>query len=714
MKMKLLLILLIIGFGTVMAQTNYPLVSIHDIQYIDSVESKGFMKSPLEGDTVRVRGVVMIRTLVDPDTSRTPIMYYGGAWGSYIQDTTSGQYWGGLNLYQQDTTGVNQGTFFDVADTSDYVEVTGVVTNYGQTNELKLLLNPVTQIDYQSKLSKRPDPIQLSVTDFMNNKQEVKDAFKYSSMYVEIHNVVSANRNTSNGAFNAYDQDGNYVIIYPQSRYYRLDHKLPYSNYQVPVDGTPIKTIRGIVSVYNDVFEILPIYPDDIEIKAVPPIISNLSRSPVKVVTNAEDTIFAKVVDYTAKLNKVQLHYRIEGQNRTVENMTKSTPDTSMYYAIIPAITKDSTLVDYFITANDDSNLVGYTPSDTISGNYFYQVLDEPLTIRDVQYSPFGSGYSSYNNYYVTLSGVITADTSDIPGFGNGTPSRVYMQDKAAPWSGIMIGTLGLKGAEVLKFKRGDNVTLTGQIRENYGVTEIDSLKQITVNPSGNPIPDPIDLKTGDIDKTSGADTSAEKWESVLVDYKNVKVTDENADGDAGPVIANHGESFINDGSGDTRIEFQDGNHNYNNDWDSTLSKNPDNIYVKLNSTFSEIRGILFYSYSYYKIVPRKNDDFIGYVGPVGVTDGTSKLPASYKLDQNYPNPFNPSTTINYSIPKESIVSLKIYNILGQQVKTLVSENKAPGNYSVRFNANELSSGVYFYTLKAGNYYQVKKMLLLK
>ena len=207
---------------------------------------------------------------------------------------------------------------------------------------------------------------------------------------------------------------------------------------------------------------------------------------------------------------------------------------------------------------------------------------------------------------------------------------------------------------------------------------------------------------------------NAEKWESVLIDYKNVKVTNENADGNPGPNSYNFGESLINDGSGDARIEYQDGNHNYNNNWDSTLANNPANIYVKLNSTFTEVRGILFYSHSYYKIVPRKNDDFIGYMGPTAVNDGRTALPVSYKLDQNYPNPFNPTTTINFSIPRQSMVALKIFNILGQEVKTLVNENKAPGNYSINFNASNLSSGVYFYSIKTENYYQVKKMMLLK
>ena len=64
-----------------------------------------------------------------------------------------------------------------------------------------------------------------------------------------------------------------------------------------------------------------------------------------------------------------------------------------------------------------------------------------------------------------------------------------------------MIGTLGINGADVLKFKRGDNVTLNGRIMENYSVTSIDSLKQITVNSHNNPLPEPVDLQTGDIDK---------------------------------------------------------------------------------------------------------------------------------------------------------------------------------------------------------------------
>lgn len=89
--------------------------------------------------------------------------------------------------------------------------------------------------------------------------------------------------------------------------------------------------------------------------------------------------------------------------------------------------------------------------------------------------------------------------------------------------------------------------------------------------------------------------------------------------------------------------------------------------------------------------------------------------PSSYSLSQNYPNPFNPSTTIKYSLPEEGFVTLKIYNALGEEVKTLVNEIKDGGTYSIRFDASELPSGIYFYRVKAGNnFYKTKKMILMK
>jgi hypothetical protein len=88
--------------------------------------------------------------------------------------------------------------------------------------------------------------------------------------------------------------------------------------------------------------------------------------------------------------------------------------------------------------------------------------------------------------------------------------------------------------------------------------------------------------------------------------------------------------------------------------------------------------------------------------------------PLTYALSQNYPNPFNPATVIRYTIPERTHVVLRVFDILGQEVATLVNQEQASGLYEVRFDAGGLSSGAYFYRLAAGNYVQLRKLLVLK
>jgi hypothetical protein len=107
--------------------------------------------------------------------------------------------------------------------------------------------------------------------------------------------------------------------------------------------------------------------------------------------------------------------------------------------------------------------------------------------------------------------------------------------------------------------------------------------------------------------------------------------------------------------------------------------------------------------------------DDLSYSNVTGIQPADN-VPAVFELAQNYPNPFNPSTVISYTIPKESFVSLKVYNLLGQEIASLVNEDQTSGTYKIDFSAGgfNLTSGVYLYTLKAGNYVQTRKMMLLK
>ncbi|MBL8008864.1 MAG: T9SS type A sorting domain-containing protein [Ignavibacteria bacterium] len=109
--------------------------------------------------------------------------------------------------------------------------------------------------------------------------------------------------------------------------------------------------------------------------------------------------------------------------------------------------------------------------------------------------------------------------------------------------------------------------------------------------------------------------------------------------------------------------------------------------------------------------------------GALDFTDGlltsvsqnsTTAVPEVYSLSQNYPNPFNPSTKINFSIPKSGIVTIKIYDILGKEVMTLVNEMKQAGNYETEFTATNLASGAYFYRMESGEFKDIKRMVLIK
>lgn len=91
-----------------------------------------------------------------------------------------------------------------------------------------------------------------------------------------------------------------------------------------------------------------------------------------------------------------------------------------------------------------------------------------------------------------------------------------------------------------------------------------------------------------------------------------------------------------------------------------------------------------------------------------------SQIPLSFELFQNYPNPFNPETVISYQLAVNSFIKLKIYNLLGREIATLVNEEKSSGNYEIKFDGTNFSSGIYYYTIIAGNFTQTKKMVLLK
>ncbi|MGI0016067.1 MAG: T9SS type A sorting domain-containing protein [Nitrososphaera sp.] len=89
-------------------------------------------------------------------------------------------------------------------------------------------------------------------------------------------------------------------------------------------------------------------------------------------------------------------------------------------------------------------------------------------------------------------------------------------------------------------------------------------------------------------------------------------------------------------------------------------------------------------------------------------------MPSAFVLEQNYPNPFNPTTIIEYNLPKDTRVKIVIFDLLGRVIKTLVDQEKSTGTYKIKFDASDLSSGVYFYQLQTREFSQTKKLILMR
>ncbi len=680
---------------------QYEEVTIRDIQYLDSLLDKGDRESPLNGDTVTITGVVMVPPYKSADPDSQVVMYFPGGVSFFIQDTSETD-WSGILAAKENPISPE----LQILDSGTVVKITGLVTEYYTTTEFL-----ITDFDASNIVGfkKRPEPVELTLDSLKELGTDINKvtAEKWEGVYVVVRNVTTFDRNSS-GGFRIYDKNNTELTIGTKSDYYY--------GYSAPNDGTVLEYIKGYIETRTDANGVTlnPGFREDMKVKLYSPIVSNIVRSPVKVTYGQDVTITAQITDQDGTIDTAKLYYRVNNGTNNALLMTNTEGDT--WQATIPG-RNDSSVVDFFVyTVDNDNNKIMYPP-DTTQNRYFYLVLGRTdLTIQDVQFSPFGGGFSAFNGYEVTVSGIVTADTSDIEGNETGTASSpaVYIQNGTGPWSGIRIF-----GTDADDRVRGDNVTVTGPISENFGVTQIGTTTSgavIILNSSGDPLPEPQVLSTSEIDGLDDGTFQAEQWEGVLIKYENLNVTDENADGDPGVDEGtggnrNYGDILVADTTdSSTRVDLEDGTHQYHNYWSSYLENLP--IHVQAGNTFESIEGILWYSFGEYKLIPRKNDDFTGYVT---VVETNTQVPNNYSVSQNYPNPFNPSTKIQYILPAEGNVVLKIYNILGKEVKTLIAnEYRTAGSHTVTFDAHDLPSGVYFYRLQAGNFISVKKMILLK
>lgn len=348
--------------------------------------------------------------------------------------------------------------------------------------------------------------------------------------------------------------------------------------------------------------------------------------------------------------------------------------------------------------------------------NFFYQTLwGMPTTIfTQAKYQYASTHFPVVNNQYFSF----THDSSTTLLRNISTPMRLYLNKNGVLKTTIQSGS--------------NNVTLKNRITSGYTLQQAvyDEFNGANFNAK---------FKKDSVKFLSSALTTNLEWTGtpvVRLDYKSAAQTFAQFNYQIYEVLASGERRFVN------RANFTDRNYTkgsrrqvtFRGQAHSHLFQAGSRILVIITNLDKAHTDAEFFGTNPFVLPTMKNGDHTVYLSsnsyvelPIVTNAGNrfdvmfaeentaeNNTPYSYSLTQNFPNPFNPSTMIQYSIADAQKVELKIYDLLGREVQTLVNDVQNPGSYNVMFNAQNLSSGIYFYRLTAGNFSEVKKMTLVK
>ncbi len=650
-------------------------LNIADIQFVRAGEINATSNDDTKflGDTLTVSGIMM---------QGPRDIFLGARWGGFIQDERGGP-WSGFFIIQNDST--VSGTLLSATRPGDKIKITGVVQEFPtpltaqSITQFALFTNPVTPVEFLDFDLPLPEPVLLTPGDLGASGTTTNTALaeRWESTLARFENLTVTGNGLPGNIMSAADATGSINL----DDYFNAVFNVVSANGGVwpgfPA-GTKINVtgfIRG--GTTQGTTTINPRSLADIEVAAAPPDITNIIRNPVAVTSTNEVEISANIVDAQGPVTRAHVDFIVD--NSPVQRVAMTTADNVAFRGVIPRQTNGA-FVQYYVIAVDAT---GDSTEAGAATRYFYYVRDNGLTIFDVQYTPFANGNSGYTGLAVTVEGIATTDSAD---FG-----YYYIQNGREPWNGVWVNDTQTN------VKLGDRVRVTGTVQENFNVTRIGNVANAVILGSGNPVPEPVVVKTGDL----RAGTTAEQYEGMLVRVLGAKVSNPFPDG-----ASNFGEFSINDGTGEVRVDDESGGY----------IGNLDSSFV-LGDSLVSITGIHYFSFTNYKMLPRNNNDVIRF--SVSVEENPAGMPHTYALEQNYPNPFNPETTIRYRLAQKGQVTINIFNVLGQKVITLVDENKPAGAYRIVWNGRDergvaVPTGMYFYRMKSGEFTHVRKLLLLK
>jgi hypothetical protein len=694
MKKNLLSLGLLIFGVSFAANAQYPLKTIQEVQTVSPQDlAAGNDASPIGAtDTIRIRGVVVM------DAGLSTLIQGKQIW---IQ-TNDGSAFSGIDIYQPtpSTPGDDGGTGILSLVAGDSVEITGRVEEFsGETEFIPIVTNPATPIQLLgSGITVKSKLITAGELNDNNRQNILTTGEQYEGQYVELRNMTVVTVDPfSNGArvsFNIADASGNRVNV--SDRFLAMRLPATGGTFVAPNIGDFITSIKGVIihSKNNRGYEIHPFDRADLVYGASAPTITALAKNVAVPNNNDAVTISANITDADG-IKFAKLYYAVGTSNQNYISIPMVANGNS-YSATIPA-QADASFIKYFIEARDNSadSLLSRIPNVPTEDPKFYVVRNNGLTVFDLQYTPFRGGNSGYVDQSVTVSGVVTASVSDL--------GYVYIQqENQSTFAGIpVVGGTGLD-----QLATGDKVTITGTVKEYFGLTRLESVTNIQKSGTGTITPVTLEPDSFRIYTT----TYGEAYESMLIKFatttgKGVYITNTNADAPSNFAEYRVGRDTSDAGAGSrvmagrqTSTAFSSKNVSYVNDSAWAPNTGLPILVVEKGDTMVSITGIMTYSFSNMKLLPRNNNDFEGYSRQlVGINSNT------YNKGEVivYPNPTSSNFNLKYNMPKSSEnITVSVYDVLGNLV---VSKSLSSTEGITKIETSNLTNGTYVYVIQSEN-----------
>ena len=598
----------------------------------------------------------------------------------------------------------------------DSVRITALVSNFNTETQLVPIANGVEVVD-----GSRPVTVtRVDVGDLNDNTQEnqLETGEQWEGQYIEIVNVrvveVGESYNTGNGAnrqnFIVEDEDGNRIEIgdrFPAGRSVNSTGSDNQNDTQgelaIPPQGAQLDTVRGLIlhsspngclptGNFPDGYQLNPFSSDDIVIGASGPLISNVSRNLIPTSTEATN-ISAKIVDPDGDVISVFINYAV-GLNNTnfLQAAMTASPGTDTYMGQIPETAySDGDYVRYYLTATDDSSTTTTFPSAGANGAILYRVRDGGASIVDIQFNPLG-GSSLLVNSDVTVSGVVTASAQA------GDLNLVFIQQPGEDeWAGIQ-----LIGGSIADLERGDSIRVQGTVEENRGFTRLNVIS-VDDLASGAMVPEPIVVNA---DSFASYTRYGESYESMLVKFENpdaskgIYVVNDNADSQLSDNFGEWviGNTTLSDQGSRVLVGRAEGSRSFSYINESTridtAQVNVPICFISVPDTMVSLSGIMYYSFSNFKLLPRNNEDVVSYSGancPDGIV--TTGIDAPLEAGLNvYPNPVRETLTIEYAAELTQSLNVQLMDMTGRVVREAVTH---PGRDIMTIEVQSIPAGLY-------------------